>query len=304
MIRYEGVSKRFSGAARPALDALDMEVSDGEILGLVGLNGAGKSTALRLAAGVAYPTSGGISVDGNDVVRQKRKSSAHLGWVPETPNFDLQERARPYLIYLASFHDIPRRLRTQRCDEVLQQVGLTTHEDERLSSFSRGMFKRFGLAAALLSNPTNYLLDELFSELDPQGTLKIESLLLRFKNRGCAILLSSHDLRLLERLADRVAVLHEGRLLRILERTAAGFHIKTERSFIIRVSDSSPEILKLLESFGRVSPEGNGIRLTETNLEGSELLTRLVSAGVRVNHFREDDETLGGVFVNLVSEEK
>ncbi len=106
MLVVEDLTKRFPGRSKPAIEGIDLEVRDGEVLGLVGLNGAGKTTTIRVAAGVSLPTQGKVLVDGRDIVREKRLASAHIGWVPELFPFEPQARALPLLIYYAGFHGL------------------------------------------------------------------------------------------------------------------------------------------------------------------------------------------------------
>jgi ABC-2 type transport system ATP-binding protein len=287
----------------PALDGVEFEVPDGEVVGLVGLNGAGKTTLLRLTAGVAYPTEGAVLVDGLDARKEKRESSRKIGWVPDRPNFDLGARAIVLLEYLAGFYDdlTPSNAKS-RCLELLKTVGLEEKKTARLRTYSQGMLKRYAIAAAMLSDPENYLLDEVLNDLDVEGMELVRSWLRQQREKRRAILLSSHNLAELQDLCDRVAVLHKGRLLRVvshddLDRIARGL-----ARYVMEIENLDSTGLEYLRSIGEVETGNRQLRLTTKGLAAADIATELVRRGYRLSLIRPESQPLEAYFSQLISE--
>jgi ABC-2 type transport system ATP-binding protein len=203
---FDRISKYF-GESR-ALEEVSFAVEPGEILGLVGPNGAGKTTAMQIATGFLLPSSG----DGSLMGRRFSDAAARrqLGFVPDAPVF-FQGSALSALRFAAALNDIsPSR---EAMEQVLTRVGLTEWKRD-VRRFSRGMQQRLGLAQALVHAPRMLILDEPASALDPEGVLKVRTLLQELRAEGAAILLSSHQLSEVAMVSDRIAFLHEGKLLR------------------------------------------------------------------------------------------
>lgn len=203
---FDRISKSF-GRAR-ALDEVSFALEPGEILGLVGPNGAGKTTAMQIATGFLLPTSGSGSLMG----RGFRDASARrqLGFVPDAPVFFAGD-AFDALRFAARLSDTSPTRETM--ERVLTRVGLTEWRRD-VRRFSRGMQQRLALAQALVHRPQVFILDEPASALDPQGVVEIRMLLQELRGEGASVLLSSHQLGEVALVSDRIAFLHEGRLLR------------------------------------------------------------------------------------------
>jgi ABC-2 type transport system ATP-binding protein len=200
------VSKRFGKAQ--ALEEVSFDVEPGEIVGLVGANGAGKTTAMQIAVGFLLPSSGSGSLMGHRFADAKARRL--LGFVPDAPVF-FAGNAFDALRFAAQLTGIkPTRDAMER---VLTRVGLTEWKRD-VRRFSRGMQQRLALAQALIHAPRMLILDEPASALDPQGVLDVRTLLRELRAEGAAILLSSHQLGEVALVSDRIAFLHEGQLLR------------------------------------------------------------------------------------------
>jgi ABC-2 type transport system ATP-binding protein len=199
------VSKRFGKAQ--ALNDVSFAVEAGEIVGLVGPNGAGKTTAMQIAVGFLLPSSGGGWLMGHRFGDAKGRRL--LGFVPDAPVF-FAGNALDALGFAAQLNDAePTR---EAMERVLTRVGLTEWKRD-VRRFSRGMQQRLALAQALVHSPRMLILDEPASALDPQGVLEVRALLKELRAQGAAILLSSHQLSEVALVSDRIAFLHEGRLL-------------------------------------------------------------------------------------------
>ena len=165
--------------------------------------------------GAHLPTEGTVAVDGHDIVKDKIRACASLGWVPEFPNFDMGAKAWTLMKYYAGYYKGGDHS-DSRCREVLKSVGLDGAGQKKLREFSQGMKKRFALGISLISNPHNLVFDEVLNGLDPEGIAYFRQLVLDYKKEGKAILFSSHVLTEVEALADKIVFLHKGRILKVV----------------------------------------------------------------------------------------
>ncbi len=208
VVQLEQVERRF-GAVQ-ALKGLSLTVEAGEVLGLLGHNGAGKSTMMKLVLGILAPTSGRVSVLGEDPRgHQARNLRLQLGYLPENVSFYDNLSGREVLRYFARLKRVP----VSEADRLLERVGLGHAARRRVRTYSKGMRQRLGLAQALLGEPRLLLLDEPTVGLDPMAVRDVYGMIDQLRGRGTSVILSSHVLPGVERHIDRVAILCEGRLL-------------------------------------------------------------------------------------------
>jgi ABC-2 type transport system ATP-binding protein len=205
------IYRDFWGRAKVrAVNALDLTVKRGEIFGLLGPNGSGKTTTIKLLLGLLFPTEGEILVLGNkasDVRKNER-----IGYLPEESYLYRFLNADETLDFYGRLFDLPADLRRQRTNELIHQMGLNAARRRPLKEYSKGMTRRIGLAQALINDPELVILDEPTSGLDPIGSREMKDLLLRLRDQGKTILLSSHLLYDVQDVCDRIAILHLGEL--------------------------------------------------------------------------------------------
>lgn len=214
-IRCEELT-RYYGDVK-ALDHLNLEVPVGSTFGFLGRNGAGKTTTMRLLTGLAKPTNGTAWIDGIETTNGNPAAGYKYGYLPQQPVFYGWMRAREYLDYVGRLFKMPDQKRKQRVAEVLEQVGLSSAAKRKISGFSGGMKQRLGIAQAILHEPRVLLLDEPTSALDPAGRYEVLDWI-RSLNGGVTVFLSSHILGDIERICDQVAILHQGKLVKVGER--------------------------------------------------------------------------------------
>src|SRR5258708_501087 len=215
MIRLEHIYKKFG--QRLAVENLSLQVPAGEIYGLLGHNGAGKSTAIGMMLGQVWPTSGGVRICGHDVSANRKKALQKVGAIFESPAFYDYLSGRRNLEILSSYTAPTPRL---RIDEVIEWVGLTGRDGSKVRTYSHGMRARLALAQALLPQPELLILDEPSDGLDPEGIHEMRQTIQRLhRELGLTILLSSHFLSEVEQLCTRIAVLNRGR--KVFEGTLA-----------------------------------------------------------------------------------
>ncbi len=193
-----------------ALKALDLEIRRGEIFGLLGPNGSGKTTTIKLLLGLLFPTSGQALVFGRDATDVSKNE--RLGYLPEESYLYRFLNAEETLDFYGRLFDMPAKVRKQRAAELIEMVGLGWAKRRQLKEYSKGMARRIGLAQALINDPELILLDEPTSGLDPIGTREMKDLILTLKQQGKTVLMCSHLLADVQDVCDRIAILHQGEL--------------------------------------------------------------------------------------------
>jgi ABC-2 type transport system ATP-binding protein len=193
-----------------ALKALDLEIKQGEVFGLLGPNGSGKTTTIKLLLGLLFPTDGQALVFGKaatDVSKNQR-----IGYLPEESYLYRFLDAEETLDFYGRLFDIPHDVLRQRVDELIKTVGLDRARKRQLKEYSKGMTRRIGLAQALINEPELILLDEPTSGLDPIGTREMKDMILRLRDQGKTVVMCSHLLADVQDVCDRIAILHQGEL--------------------------------------------------------------------------------------------
>jgi ABC-2 type transport system ATP-binding protein len=195
-----------------AVQNLDLTVEDGEIMGIIGHNGAGKSTAIKMILGLVAPTSGQVRVMGRDMSKESTQVKKFVGYLPEESPLYENMTVTEYLMFFAELYNLPRRQAVERIDVLLDSLKLP-ERDRLTGELSKGMKRKVTIARTLLHDPTLLILDEPNSGLDPLTSFFIINYLKSLKGQGKTILLSAHNLFHVEYICDRVAILKDGRLV-------------------------------------------------------------------------------------------
>lgn len=283
MIRFDSISKKFRG--RPAVADVSFEVARGEIFGLLGHNGAGKSTTFGIALGHVHADAGCVTVHGHDVSTSRATALARVGAIFETPAFyDYLSGWRNLRFFVSLGGGFSRH----RMEEVVRLVGLEERIHDPVRAYSHGMRQRLALAQALLPDPELVLLDEPTEGLDPSGIHEMRALVLKLRaEHGMTVILSSHILHEVEQLCDRVAILHRGSLVycgRWQDTGPGGTRWKIE-------TPDREKCATILRGLGiEVSPDG--VLGLPDALDSAAVVSALVAAGVRVGEFRKLVRTL------------
>ncbi len=211
VIEVIGLSKIF-GSVR-AVDSLTFNCNQGEIFGLLGENGAGKTTTLRMLATILKPTAGTALINGTDLVKRPEQVRRRIGVLATEPGLYDRLTAREVVRYFGQLHDMPRMLLEQRIDEIFTMLDMQEYADRRTAQFSRGMKQKVAIARTIIHNPDVLLLDEPTSGLDVVSARTVVDFIRRFRDAGKCIIFSSHIMSEVERLCDRVGIMHKGHLV-------------------------------------------------------------------------------------------
>jgi ABC-2 type transport system ATP-binding protein len=232
-----------------ALKALDLEIRRGEIFGLLGPNGSGKTTTMKLLLGLLFPTSGQALVFGKDATEVTKNE--RIGYLPEESYLYRFLNAEETLDFYGKLFNMPAEVRRQRVGRLIEMVGLTGAKRRQLKEYSKGMTRRIGLAQALINDPELVLLDEPTSGLDPIGTRDMKDLILNLKKQGKTVVMCSHLLADVQNVCDRIGILYQGEL-KELGRVDSLLKVRDETE--IRATGLSPsaeeEIKQLIVKHG------------------------------------------------------
>ena len=294
MIQLKNISKKFG--QRLAVDALNLQVPTGEIYGLLGHNGAGKSTAIGMMLGQVWPTSGEVNICGHDVTANRRQALQKVGAIFESPAFYDYLSGRTNLEILSSYTAPTPRA---RIDEVIDWVGLTGREGSKVRTYSHGMRARLALAQALLPQPELLILDEPSDGLDPEGIHEMRQTILRLhRELRLTILLSSHFLNEVEQLCTRIAVLNQGRM--VFEGTLAATK-QREKWIRLRVGDFVSAAKELLAAQLITSERDGKFIQLQPGIDTDQVVRRLVEQGMSVYEIAPQEETLESFYLSLMS---
>ena len=213
MIEFKNISK-FYGNIK-ALKNFNLTVNNGEILGLIGHNGAGKSTVIKSLVSVINPTEGEIVVDGMSLKENRVAIKEKIGYVSDSPNLFLKLSAMDYWDFIGGAYSLSDKDKDNRIKELLKIFDLGDAIFQSIESFSHGMRQKVFLIGALLANPSIWVLDEPMTGLDPQASFDLKELMRTHADKGNTVIFSTHVLQVAEQICDRIAILKKGELIYI-----------------------------------------------------------------------------------------
>lgn len=278
VIETHGLTKRYGRVV--AVEDLNLEVQEGEVFGLLGPNGSGKTTTILMLLGLTEPTRGEARVLGLDPMREPLKVKSRVGYLPDQVGFYGELTAWENLRYTTRLLGLPEAEARARIEEVLKRMGLWEVRDRRVSAFSRGMRQRLGLAEVLLKRPKVAILDEPTLGLDPEAAREFLELIKGLKAEGITILLSSHLLHQVQEVCDRVGLFHKGHLalLGTVEELALGV-LGGGYEILVEASPGLEEAFRRLEGVARVAAEGGRYRILSSRDLRPELARIAVEQG-------------------------
>ncbi|MDQ7820636.1 MAG: ABC transporter ATP-binding protein [Armatimonadota bacterium] len=304
VIDTEGLTKHYGPVV--AVEDLTLRVAAGEVFGMLGPNGSGKTTTILMLLGLTDPTSGTVRVLGYDPSRHPLEVKRRVGYLPDSVGFYDDLTARENLRYTARLNGLSRSEAESRIDEALARVGLTEVADRRVGAYSRGMRQRLGLADVLIKRPEIAILDEPTAGLDPEAAHEFLDLIRGLKAQGITILLASHLLHQVQAVCDRVGLFSRGRMVlegtfeSLADRILGGayrIHVETARA------DGLEPALRAIPGVTRVVQERPGRFRLEAQLDcRAEVARQVVTRGADLLSLSLERPTLDEVYTRYFQE--
>lgn len=302
IVEAKGLRKRYNSVW--ALAGLDLFVEEGEIYGLLGPNGSGKTTAILILLGLTEPTGGTARVCGYDPVREPLAVKRVVGYLPEKVGFYEELSGWENLRFIARLNGIPEPEARKRIEEALEHVGLREVAHRPVSTYSHGMRQRLGIADVLVKKPKLAILDEPTSGIDPEGAVQILDLIKRLRDEGgMTVILSSHLLYQVQRICDRVGILHRGRMVlegRLSELTGEG------QDYLATIEGATDALRVRLEGEEWVKGvkvlEGGQIQATVEEKARPELFKIVAEEGATLVELRPKVRTLEEIYLQYFQE--
>jgi ABC-2 type transport system ATP-binding protein len=292
MIDLVHVTKKYGNLT--AVDSLDLQIQDGEIIGIIGHNGAGKSTTLKMMAGLIAPTSGTVRVLGHDMAKESTIAKREIGYLPEeTPLYE-NLTAREYLSFFAELYGLPKQVVQTRIDELLGSLNLP-EKDKLTGEFSKGMKRKVAIARALLHNPRLLILDEPNSGLDPLTSFFVINYLRTLKREGKTVVLSAHNLFHIEYICDRVAIIKNGKMVVCDTMNAIRGSLGRREYQVVFRADAQLEMER---------NDGNYLFHTDDVRAMSEMLGRISENNWALVDLSVQESALEEIYVRLMSSDK
>ena len=303
MIETHGLTKQYGQLF--ALKDLDLTLYRGDVYGFIGPNGAGKTTTMRILATLLNPTRGEAYVCGHSIYNAPKEIRRMIGYMPDFFVVYDDMKVIEYLEFFASAYRIKGEARRKICAEVLELVDLTYKRDALVTSLSRGMTQRLGLARVLLHNPQVLLLDEPASGLDPRARIEIRALLKQLRSMGKTILVSSHILPELADICNKIGIIEQGQL--IVNGTVEDVmtQARTERILHIQVAgrpqQEAADLLQRRDEVETVDQRGGVliVKLKRPDIRHSGLAQQLIEEGFELMLFKEEEINLETAFMHL-----
>ena len=300
-IEVHGLTKQFG--ERAALTNVDLSVPRRSVFGFLGPNGAGKTTLIRLLLGLSKPTGGSMQLLGSPLPEERESVLGRVGAIVEEPRFHRYLTARENLAITAAARGPEAH---ERIDTVLARVGLAERADDRVKTYSLGMRQRLGVARALLADPELLILDEPTNGLDPAGIHEFRQMVREFVDGGMTVLLSSHLLDEVEKVADYVAIVDRGSV--VLQGSIADLHAGSVQSILVSTNDESQAMAVLVLDAVVCAAERTeeGIRVTlrpglDATAVTGEITRRLVEAGLEIRRIEPVRASLEQRFLEITT---
>ncbi len=302
MIQTEDLTKQYGDLK--AIDSLKLDLDEGDLFGFIGPNGSGKTTTMRILATLLQPSWGEATVCGYSIYTHPKEIRRLIGYMPDFFGVYDDMKVIEYLEFFAAAYRIKGAARRKKCNEMLEMVDLGYKRDAFVTSLSRGMTQRLGLARVLLHDPQVLLLDEPASGLDPRARIEIRGLLKELRKLGKTIMVSSHILPELADICNKVGIIERG-VMMVSAEVAEVMRMVRERPVlaieIVGDHDAAAKLLESHDSVDNVEPRDG--KLFATLAAGvddySDLPTLLVQAGFKIKTFKEDEINLETAFMHL-----
>ena len=309
MIQVENITKKYGSFV--AVDNINFEIEEGEVVGFLGPNGAGKSTTMNMITGYIEPTSGRIIVDGYDISKKPRKAKRQIGYMPEGVPLYSDLTVKEFITYMAELKGVPKKEKKEKVQKVIKETGLTEVQNQLTKNISRGYKQRVSMAGALVSNPKVIILDEPTVGLDPKQVTEIRA---RIKELGKdhTVILSSHILSEVSQICNRVIIINKGKIVAIDTPENLEKKVIKDNSVYVTVEDLDNKMdtikdklpnVKEIKLISENEDKTKKYRITATNDEDLRKNVFEVLAKERITIFemKQSDVTLEDAFMQLIN---
>lgn len=305
MIETRDLTKKYGELY--AVDRLSLKLEPGDVYGFIGPNGSGKTTTMRMLATLLNPSWGEATVCGHSIYTGAKEIRRAIGFMPDFFGVYDDMKVLEYLEFFAAAYRIKGPARRKKCEEVLERVDLVFKRDALVTSLSRGMTQRLGLARVLLHDPQVLLLDEPASGLDPRARIDMRNHLKKLRSEKKTIMVSSHILPELADICNKIGIIERGKLLYNGEVSEAIRQVRGNFVFTVSVgADRNEQAAKRIETYAevqtvKVGPQAESleVRLKEGHEDGSFIPERLIQEGFRIKTFTEKEVNLENVFMEI-----
>ena len=309
MIQVENITKRYGTFV--AVDGINFEIEEGEIVGFLGPNGAGKSTTMNMITGFIEPTSGRIIVDGYDISKKPKKAKRQIGYMPEGVPLYGDLTVKEFVTYMAELKGVPKKQKKEMVAKAIQETGLEDVENKLTRNLSRGYKQRVSMAGALVSEPKVIILDEPTVGLDPKQVTEIRALIKEL-GKEHTVILSSHILSEVSQICNRVIIINKGKIVAIDTPENLEKKVVDENAIHVTVEDleNKMEIIKeKLENIQEISlvkeNEDGTKKYMITAPEGIDLRKNIFEVfakeGITIFEMKKVDATLEDAFMQLIN---
>jgi ABC-2 type transport system ATP-binding protein len=281
-----------SFADKVAVNDLSFSVAQGEIFGLIGPNGAGKTTTIRMMMDIIKPDSGEVTILGQ---RLSEASKSRLGYLPEERGLYKKLRVIDSIVYLASLKGMDRGSAEAKADELLKQTGMLPQRGKKIDELSKGMGQIIQFIVTIIHNPELVILDEPFAGLDPVNTELLKSMVMDLRNKGKALILSTHQMNQVEELCDRILMIDSGRAVLYGNLTEIKSRYRSN-SVIVEFEGELGQIPGVAE---KRAHKGYVELVLDRNTTPQQVLERLAGAGLTINRFEVATPSLNEIFLRV-----
>lgn len=210
MIKIKNVTKTYNNNIK-AVDDLNFEVNNGEIVGFIGPNGAGKTTTLKMLTGILEPDNGEIFINDYSILKEPLKAKQEIGYIADSPDMFLRLTGIEFINLIADIYKVPTKIRRKRIEELSKRFELENVLGEKMQSYSHGMRQKMMVMAALIHNPSVWILDEPLIGLDPKSAFALKKMMREHADAGNSVLFSTHVLEIAEKLCDNIIIINHGK---------------------------------------------------------------------------------------------
>ena len=312
MIELKNVTKKYGNLV--AVDNISFDVKDGEIIGLLGQNGAGKSTTMNMITGFIEPTEGNIIINGYDISKKSKKAKKQIGYMPENVPLYNDLTVKEFVNYMADLKLINRKEKKEAINKVIEKTGLEDVQNRLIKNLSRGYKQRVSMAGALVGEPEILILDEPTVGLDPKQVVEIRNLIKNLKEKH-TVIISSHILSEISQICDRVVIINKGKLIAIDTPNSLEEKTNEQNVILLTVEDEKnkmgniKEKIEQIKEISMIKDNEDGTKqyriVSESEIDlRKKLFEVLPKEQITIFELKKSETTLEDAFIKLVNNTK